>query len=267
MRYRSLTIIIVCMAIVFIVIDSSRIIQDKIMDVGDEIKNFVLDSRDSLHLSYERYFNQAQVIKEYEQQVKDYQKLQLELQKTHNELDALSLFDTQQSFYNDAKFLPARVYSYVGVGDFGRVWINFDVSDYPEERMFGIVQDGKALGIAIVQNRRLVGFLNGEKKSSYSVCIGDSKIPAIIHYNKLSAEKIVADYIPSWEKVNIGDQVYTSGLDGIFIAGILVGEVVSVSDDYGYITAEVKPYAQQFNLGYVWLIDTNIPQTNFKDLP
>lgn len=259
MKYQSLAITIICIAVLFIAIDSSSFLQNHIMRIGGGIKIFVLDSKDAIALKYNQYINQAHTIKKYQEKLKDYDQLELELKNVRNEIDALSLFDTQQTFYRDAQFLPARAYLYVGMGKYNRVWIDFDTSHYPEGRLFGIVQDGKALGIAIVKDRKLVGLLNGEKQSSYSVFIGDEKIPAIIHYNSLSPENIVADFIPSWKEIHIGDQVFTSGLDGIFIKGVLVGEVVSVSHDYGYITAQVKPYAKNFDLDYIWLVDTKVP--------
>lgn len=266
MRYQSLTIAVVLLAIVFIAVDSSKFLQRHIATVGDGIKIFVLDSKDSISLSYRKYISQAQAIEEYEQKLKDYERLELELKHAQNELDNLVVFDTQQAFYNDARFLPSRAYSYVNMGDYSRVWLNFDVKDYPEDRIFGVVQDNKALGIAIVQEGRLIGFLNGDKKSSYSVYVGDEKVPAIVHSSALTSDNITADFIPSWKKINIGDQVFTSGLDGIFIEGIAVGEVVSVNYDFGYISAEVKPYAQHSGLGYMWLVDTNIPiQTSAKE--
>ncbi len=266
MRYQSLTIAVVFLAIIFIAVDSSNFLQKHIMAVGDVIKVFVLDSKEGIITSYQRYINQARTIAQYEEKLKNYQKLEIELHHIQNEMEALSVFDTQQAFYNDARFLPTRAYSYVGMGDYSRIWLNFDVKGYPEDRIFGIVQDNKALGIAVIQNEKLVGLLNGNRKSSYSVFVGEEKIPAIIHHSDVTPENITADFIPLWKKINIGDQVFTSGLDGIFIEGILVGEVVSVSYDFGYISAEVKPYAQQSGLGYMWLIDTAIPiQTSTKE--
>ena len=38
-----------------------------------------------------------------------------------------------------------------------------------------------------------------------------------------------------------------------------MGEVVGVNRDFGYISAEIKPYAQRSRLGYLWLIDTAFP--------
>lgn len=256
MRYQSLSIVVVIMAIVFIAIDSSSFLQRHISFVGDGIKIFILDVKDSIALSYNKYITQAKTIHLYKEKLKNYEKLELELMHTRNELDALSVFDTQQAFVNDARFFPARAYSYVSMGDSNRVWIDFDVSNYAKDHILGIVQDNKALGIAVIYDGKLMGLLNGERKSSYSVLIGDEKIPAIVHSSAVDSRYITADFIPSWRKVDIGDQVVTSGLDGIFIEGISVGEVVSVNHDFGYISAEIKPYAQRSRLGYLWLIDT-----------
>lgn len=259
MRYQSLTIVVVLVAVLFIAIDSSSFLQRHIGSVGDSVKIFILNVKDGIAFSYNKYIAQAKTIEHYEEKLRNYERLELELEHTQNELDALSVFDTQQAFANDTRFFPARAYSYVSMGDSNRVWIHFDVSSYPEDRIFGLVQDNKALGIAVIYDNKLMGLLNGERKSSYSVFIGDEKIPAIVHSSALDHRYITADFIPSWRKVNIGDQVVTSGLDGIFIEGVSVGEVVSVNRDFGYISAEIKPYAQRSKLGYLWLIDTAFP--------
>jgi len=256
MKYRSLGFVVVLTAAFFIAIDSSQFLQRNFMALGNIVKLFILDIKDDITLYWDKYINQAQAIENYEKKLKDYERIELELQNVHNELNALSLFDTQRTFYQDSNFLPARAYSYVGMGDYNKVWIDFNVDNYDEGRLFGIVQDGKALGIAVVRQQRLIGFLNGEQNASYSVFIGDEKIPGIIRPSQSYQSKILADFIPAWKRINIGDQVFTSGLDSIFIEGILVGEVVSISNDYGYITAEVKPYSHNFGMGYVWLVDT-----------
>ena len=259
MRYKSLSVIVVFVVVLFIAIDSSKTLQRGIMAIGYGIKTFVLNTKDSISLSYQKYLNQAKSIEEYKSKIQDYEKLKLELLHAQAELDNLSVFDTQQAFYNDARFLPARVYSYVGMGDYNRVWLNFNAKDYPKDRIFGIVRDNMVLGIALIEGQKVMGFFNGDKKSAYSVYIGDEKVPAIVHNSALSSNRVTADFIPLWHNVAVGDQVRTSGLDGIFIEGILVGEVSSVNTDFGYISAEIKPYAQSFSLGYVWLVDTGVP--------
>ena len=265
MRYQSLSFIVVLMAVLFIAIDSSKFLQNGIMAVSDSIKTLVLNAKEGISLGYQKYLNQASSIESYKAKLQDYEKLKLQLLHTQSELDALSVFDTQHSFHNDASFLPARIYSYVGMGDYNRVWINFDAKDYPKDRIFGIVRDNMVLGIALIDGQKVMGFFNGDKKSAYSVHIGDEKVPAIVHNSALSSNRVTADFIPLWHKVKVGDQVRTSGMDGIFIEGILVGEVSAVNTDFGYISAEIKPYAQSSTLGYVWLVDTGAKTQSMEE--
>ena len=117
--------------------------------------------------------------------------------------------------------------------------------------------NGYAAGIAMNSNGNLVGILNGDSKASYSVYIGDSKSVGILKNN--TNGNIVIEYINAWNEIKIGDEVITSGLDGIFFEGIKVGKIKKVSQEYGYIVAEVDLYNQNNDIGYFWLIDIPMP--------
>ena len=52
MKYQSLAITIICIAVLFIAIDSSSFLQNHIMRIGGGIKIFVLDSKDAIALKY-----------------------------------------------------------------------------------------------------------------------------------------------------------------------------------------------------------------------
>ena len=132
------------------------------------------------------------------------------------------------------------------------------------DKIFGIIQEDNAIGIAVVKEGRLMGLLNGNKYCSYAVVIGKQKIPAIIKYDDLQPQGIVADFISSWQNVAVGDEITTSGSDGIFTAGISVGRVSSVIQNSGYKTAVVDPYATRIHLDYVWLTDTKTIQTDLS---
>ena len=88
MRYQSLTIAVVFLAIIFIAVDSSNFLQKHIMAVGDVIKVFVLDSKEGIITSYQRYINQARTIAQYEEKLKNYQKLEIELHHIQNEMES-----------------------------------------------------------------------------------------------------------------------------------------------------------------------------------
>ncbi|PAF47763.1 rod shape-determining protein MreC [Helicobacter sp. 12S02634-8] len=270
MRYRPLSFIVVIVALIFITFDSNQTLRSDVLDLSDKIKIWFFNAQENIKLSYQKYLRQANTIQEYAEKLKDYSKLELELQTLQTRFNELSNFISQKSPYQNPNFIATRAYSYVGIGDYNRIWLDLDITGYPTNKIFGIVQNGNALGIAIITEKRLMGLLNGDENSSYAVYVGEQKIPAIIRYDNADPKKILADFIPSWLKINAGDEVITSGLDGIFTPGIPVGKVISVAQNYGYITAEVAPYAQKNHLDYVWLIDTKIIQTHFdssnKDL-
>jgi rod shape-determining protein MreC len=49
------------------------------------------------------------------------------------------------------------------------------------------------------------------------------------------------DYVPNTADVKVGDRVVTSGVDGIYPKGFLVGEIQSVERDAGEFRIKVRP--------------------------
>lgn len=265
MKYKSLAIGIILIAVLFIILDSSTSLRLKTKQISNSIQQTILNWKDSIANSYNRHFNQAREIKELQATLKDYEKIKLELLESKKDLDSLALFDTQETFYNDSRFMPARAHSYVGMGDYNSVWLDFDISGYSNNKMFGMVQNGNALGVAVIESGALKGLINGESRMSYAVFIGENKTPSIIRSYKKNT--LLADFIQPWQELEVGQIVETSGLDGIFISGILVGEIIEIIENEGYKSAVVKPYANSnLSLDFVWLIDTNKEQqATFKD--
>jgi rod shape-determining protein MreC len=66
----------------------------------------------------------------------------------------------------------------------------------------------------------------------------------------------VIDQIPASAGVRVGDKLKTSGLGGLFPAGILIGEVVEVNSDRmpGQYTALVKPASELDNISVVFVM-------------
>ncbi|MDO7252503.1 rod shape-determining protein MreC [Helicobacter cappadocius] len=263
MRYKPLSFIVIVVALLFIVFDSSQFLRYQTLHLTDKIKFWFFDTKEDIKLSYTKYIHQAQNIEKYEEKLKNYGQLELQLQAAQTQLTQLSEFLNKEITYQSPDFIATKAFSYVGMGDYDRIWMDLDTSSYPKNKIFGIVQNGNALGIAIIKNNRLMGLLNGNENCSYAVYVGKQKIPAIIRYDSSDPQKILADFIPAWLKVNVGDEVVTSGLDGVFTPNIKVGKITSVIQNYGYNTAELSPYAQKKDLSYMWLIDTKILQSNF----
>ena len=75
---------------------------------------------------------------------------------------------------------------------------------------------------------------------------------------KSSGAYVGVNYIPKWVDIKVGDEVYTNGLDGIFVENIPVGKVVEIYEDSNFLRADVLPYAQTQDIDYVWVVDTRV---------
>ncbi|EFR46178.1 rod shape-determining protein MreC [Helicobacter cinaedi CCUG 18818 = ATCC BAA-847] len=240
-----------------------RGIQAKILGVSDYIKTFFLNTGESIADTYNRHFDQAAQIESLNQKLQDYDKLSLENQNLKNELVKYQKIVGQDGFIHGlSDFHLARIISFATLGEKDRVWLDTNLSNYRksealEDRIFGIVKDNAALGVAVVQNGRVEGFLNGNANCNYDVYIGQNRVMGIVSGS--SGGNLLVDYIP-WTEIHKGDRVFTSGLDGIFLENIPVGVVENVRENYGYLSVEVKPYASLGELSYVWIIDRETPQ-------
>lgn len=140
------------------------------------------------------------------------------------------------------KTLPSialvRTISYVRMGDPHKLWLEMD--NFDPKHVYGLLYRGYAAGIVVANNNRPVALLNGDVKSTYAVSVGSSQAPGIVRGN--NERHLIVDFIPTWVPIAIGDEVTTSGLDQIFLSGLQVGKVISISRASGYQSAVVKPY-------------------------
>lgn len=144
------------------------------------------------------------------------------------------LRDSNSSFEPNLK--RVRALSYAQIGDHSKVWLDF--KDFEPSRVYGLVSEGKTAGIVINQNERPLAILQNDPKSVFAVYLGENKIPGIAKGN---GKNIEVKYIAKWLTPKIGDEVRTSGLDEMFLAGTLVGRVIELKDENIYITAVVEP--------------------------
>lgn len=262
MKYRLLSLVVIFIALIFVIFDSNYSLRSETLGLTDSIKIRFLNTKEGIKNIYHEYINQADTIKDYQEKFRKHEALELEIKFLQSRLEEFKNLNQELQNNQNPNFIPTKAFSYVSIGNYNRIWLDFNPAKYNKDKVFGLVQNNNAIGIAIIKDHRLLGLLNGDENSSFAVYIGSEKIPALIRYDSSNAQKILADFIPAWLKINIGDEVVTSGLDGIFTPNIKVGKVTQVLQNYGYNTAEVSPYATKIDLGYMWLVDTKIPQIN-----
>ncbi|HHY1238936.1 TPA: rod shape-determining protein MreC, partial [Campylobacter jejuni] len=155
---------------------------------------------------------------------------------------------------NSTKYLPqvslTRVISYVQLNDYKKLWL--DWSKIPVGKNRGLIYQGYTAGIAINKNGRAMALLQGDDQCVFSVYIGKSKAPGLIQGED---GRIVVKFIPKWAKINIGDEILTSGLDNIFFSDIPVGIVNRIDDEDMYQSVEVKPYVKISIPAYLYVVD------------
>ncbi|MDR1976558.1 MAG: rod shape-determining protein MreC [Campylobacteraceae bacterium] len=131
-----------------------------------------------------------------------------------------------------------RALSYVTLGDYNKVWLDFE--DFDENKIYGLMYQGYSAGIVTARDGRALALLQQDPKSAYSVYVGTTKIMGVAFG---SGDKIEIRYIPLWSEPKVGDEVITSGLDNIFFEGLKVGKITAIYKSESYFTAVVEPYA------------------------
>lgn len=256
MKKQNKILLRICVVIIFLFILE---INKGIINYGISISNYIKinlsQSLDSITTFYQLHLNQSNEIarlREIEKQ-KEYQDIELSI-KNSNILNLMSLLDINAKPSSPNVYL-VNSHSYVNMGQYSKVWLKDYDNNLDNKKIYGLIRNGYAAGIALFKENRLVGILNGDSKLSYGVYIGDSKSVGILKTNMNNST--VVEYIYAWSDINIGDEIITSGLDGIFFEGIKVGKVKSIRQEYGYIVVDVDLYNKNNDIGYFWLVNVD----------
>lgn len=180
------------------------------------------------------HFKQADEIKALKAQNAELEKSATLLSTFAYELNNI-LSDKNSTIYSP-KVTIARALTYFNIGDYNKVWL--DIKGLNPDKIYGMIYKGKTAGIVINKDGMALGLLQTDPSSMFSVYIGDKKIAGIAKGN---GKNIMVKYISSWLAPKVGDEVYTSGLDGIFFGGVLVGKIVEVKEEDLYKSALVEP--------------------------
>ncbi len=215
----------------------------------NSIKISFYHSIEFIDLTFQKYIFQSQHIENLNKKLHQYQNNHIlikQLKSENNDLIKLN----KSTLKTDPKVTLVRTISYQKFGDLNRLWI--DIPDYNSSKIYGLVYKELVAGIVISNNKRALALLNQDIKSTYAVYVGKNQAPGITHGNH--TDKLIVKFIPAWFKINIGDEVTTSGLDNIFFKDLKVGKVISVTASQGYQNAIIEPYYKSNNPNYFHII-------------
>ena len=250
---------LVSIAVVFFVsLKIGSELHTQMLNISDYFKKLFLEISENTDTAWSKYFDQAQTIDTLNERLKDEEERKLTNLALESENRILrQILYSHENVHASPQTSLVRILSYIQLGNFERVWLEHSLTNMREGRIFGLVFDNNVVGIALSSQGRLMGLLNGDPNNVYSVYIGANKAPGIITGSP-NKNMLTASYIPQWIRISEGDEVITSGLDGIFFEGIKVGKVVSIRISREYFIAEIEPYVDVYNLHYLWLIDLDM---------
>ncbi len=226
-------------------------IQKPFISTLNSLKSTYHDSVKYMQDSINKHFFQAKKIELLQKKIEDFEKNHLQMIQLKSEIDDMKALNN-----SNLKFSPdvelTRTISYKEFGNFNKLWI--DVDDYNSSKIYGLIYKEMVAGIVISENNKALALLIRDIKCSYAVYVGKEKAPGVAHGN--NEKNIVIEFIPSWFKIEKGDEVTTSGLDNIFFKGLKVGKVLSVTKSQGYQSAIIQPYYNSDEPSYFHIIKT-----------
>lgn len=241
--------LIVLLALLVGALYYNNTIQSPIISSLNAIKTSYHNVNKSISDTIDEHFFQADEIRDLKQSLVMYENNHLIMQELASEIHDLYQ-ENSSSLKIDTNVTLVRTISYEKFGNFNRLWI--EIPDYNSSKIYGLTYQELVAGIVISKNDRALALLNQDIKSAYAVYIGENSAPGIAHGN--NDDLLIVNFIPAWFKINKGDEVTTSGLDKIFIKGLKVGRVISVSFSQGYQNVIIEPYYKNFEPSYFHMI-------------
>lgn len=235
--------------LVFIAFYYGSAIKANALVVNDNVIKLYYSVRDYLIASFNQHFNQAAQIENLQERNKNLEEANSLVAIFANELNLL-LEDK-----NSTQYLPkvqlARALSYVQTGNYNRIWLS--VNNFNQNKNKGLIYQGFSAGIVVNKEGRAMALLQGDENCIFSVYIGKDRIPGILQGE---SGKIIVKFIPKWQKVNIGDEVFTSGLDEIFFAGVPVGKVIDIKEYDIYQSVELEAFAKVNTPAFLYIVQS-----------
>lgn len=217
-------------------------VNDRVIEQYYSAKNAVIDA-------INEHFNQVEEIRFLRAKNEALEQSSALLSTFANQLNMI-LEDKNSTLYYPQISLVKAI-SFVQISNYTKIWLSFSGA-LAGTRNQGLIFQGYTAGIAVVKDGRLMGILQGDEDCTFSVYVGKKKIPGVAQGRN---GRVVVKFIPKWEKINVGDEVLTSGLDEIFFSGVPVGRVVSVLSEDMYQSAELETFAKINIPSYMYLIE------------
>jgi len=218
-----------------------RLITSKLVSLNNSIKSFYINSFVFVNESINKYFNQLDYIDELKKSNDENQLYKVLYEKQSNYIKEINQNKIDKS-ENKENYQEVKVISYHTFNDHTRVILDVDIENRSNINAL-ITYDGYSAGIVLSKFDKTIAYLNQNKKSNYTVYIGEENAPGITSGTNYDGN-IIIKYVPIWKNIKLDDEVITSSMDSIFPYGIKVGKVVEIINHENTNEVIVQPYAK-----------------------
>ncbi len=253
MRSRIVFFLLLLVLLFVLLARNNHTVQDAILDGVTVIKQQHHRLMRAIRDRGETYIFQKETIKKLTRENKVLR--QYLLDQTHYLQQVSALYDAMPSLeklpYRSIEVVSAV--SYTRLNSFDEVQLTRPKNTaLDSKRIYGLIQNDVVGGTAALRGDHLFGYLTSSPRCRFGVFIGTSRSPGIAE--GLDKNTMVIRFIPKWSKIDVGDTVETSGLDGIFFAKVPVGRVKEVKIEDSYKTAYVETYSDTLHPEYFFLV-------------
>jgi len=246
---KKLAFLLILLLFFFLYPPANKFIHQKFFSLSYKVKEKYVNITDYLEKLKQTHLNQEKEIKFLRKENSKLKEYKYRFFMLKNEFDSF-LKECNASFSVNPQLKMVRVISYVNFGDLTSLLLSD--SFFSGDRIYGALKNGFAVGIVVKRKKKRILLLNTNPECSYAVEIGENKAQGIAIGRRDGYMEI--RFIPTYKKVKVGDEVITSGLDGIFYYGIKVGKVIEVKTFGSYQIALIKPYSKPHRPKYLWII-------------
>jgi len=240
--------------IIFIILVTMKVVpsfRGEVLHFSNNIKLTFLNTIEDIKHYINTYTKQAKRIEELEKKVKELEPNALLSVTLAKRLDKL-LKETNLNYKHPSLHL-VKTLSFEKLGDYNALWVDF--KDFDPKKVYGLIYKGYTAGIIKEKDGNPLAVLELDPTVALSVYIGKYKTEGVIFGNN---KNMIIKYIQKFNILKVGDEVVTSGKDGIFYEGVKVGKVVKITERELYNEAIVEPYIQPASARYFYAIDTSV---------
>ncbi len=222
------------------------IIKKNLIEFSNSVKSEIFNIKKNIYEKLTFFSNQQKKIKNLKRENFFLKKELAQFNALYEECKSLKYFNV----IDKPNLLFVRTISYAALPDFSQIYINYNK---PVLSPKGLVYNNLAAGI-VVKNfgKYSLAYLNSNENTNYTVMIGDKEVPGIF-YGKKNIVRYIKKFIP----LKVGDIVKTSGLDGIFYKGALVGKVVEIKQKKLYQEVKIEPFYKKLTPDYFYVVEKN----------